>query len=562
MMSDSADANCAEAEPLKGQQEEEETDRSSGCGCAGKTGVAKLSGWRTATLLLSLFICLSVVFAFSFILPCPVRAQYSATWNLTLHNAVTYKFLAFGDASKDKVQDVFVTYKSSEGHMNTSCIEKGLSSPCLFLLAVDGAVGNPLWETPLTAEFQWAECGVGGVNGEKLCVVAHGDKLTPVNMHTGEFVWNRAPPLVANSHLPVISLPDLNKDKTNDIAVLSYSTTNTPSGTELVFFSGETGEVIGSSKDVGVAPGQMRSHMQFSTASKAQYILLHTDRGLYAVSLATLVTRAGLTSNLQKDKSWEQRADQQGLITLYNSSSDPLQSVLRVRGGYSSSSRSLLLHTQSTVMHFDAQKLSVTWTSNASNLISTPSFGNFNTDEDPDVVLEENQGNNTKRVVILDGQTGGVLWEVIMSFNPDDPQPGTILTLNSFSVFMLWGESYTHDNHTSVEGKQHSSYLLHPLHETVLLERRNSAQNIITFQALLLERSRHACYFVLTGQDGAQTGVGSEQVILTKRKIKGDVDESGVLGVGVSGTLGGDVSSQADYVKEAFYRLRFSDPAQ
>ncbi|KAF5889367.1 protein FAM, partial [Clarias magur] len=322
-MSDSADANCAEAEPLKGQHEEEETDRSSGCGCTGKTGVAKLSGWRTAMLLLSLFICLSVVFAFSFILPCP---------------------------------------------------------------------------------------------------------------------------------------------------------------TELVFFSGKTGEVIGSSKDVGVAPGQVRSHMQFSTSSKAQYILLHTDRGLYAMSLAWLVIRANLTSNLEEDKSWKQRANEQGLITLYNSSSDPLQSVLRVRGGYSSSSRSLLLHTQSTVMLFDTNKLGVTWTSNASNLISTPSFGNFNTDEDPDVVLEEDQGNNTKRVVILDGQTGGVLWKVIMPFNSDDPQPATILTLNSFSVFMLWGESHTHDNHTSLEGEQHSSYLLHPLHETVLLERRNSAQNIITFQ--------------------------------------------------------------------------------
>ncbi|KAG7336445.1 hypothetical protein KOW79_001138 [Hemibagrus wyckioides] len=554
-MSDSAD-HTMEAEPLKNHQEE--MGGPNGRGCTGKVGVSKLSGWRTAAFLLSMFICLGVVFAFSFILPCPVRPQYEPTWNLTVPAAVTYDFLAIGDANKDKVLDVFLIYKSSEGLKNHTCIGEGLSSPCLFILAVDGTDGKLLWETPLVAEFDWAECGVGGAKGKEgnLCVVAHAGYLTTTDIHTGKILSSS---LVSNSNPPVISLPDLNNDKTTDFAVLA-------SATELVFFSGKSGDMIGSKVDVGVASREMKSHLQFSTVSEAQYLLLHTVRGLYAVSLGRLAAkpRSGLDSNLKSEKSWEQRADSEGFITLYDSA--PLQSVLKVRGGYSSSSPSLLLQTNSTVMLFDTQKLSITWTTNTSKLISTPSFGQFNKNGVPDIVLEEDQGNDTKRVVIVDGQEGSVLWEVFLPFHFNYPQPASVLSLNYYSVFMLWGDTHTHTDNMSSEVEDHSSYLLHPLHSDVLLERRNPAQHIITSKALLLERGRHACYLVLSGEDGAQNkGAGLDRmqpVVLTKRKIKEDVSESSVIGVGGAGRLGGDVSGQAESVKEAFYRLRFSDQTQ
>lgn len=47
-----------------------------------------------------------------------------------------------------------------------------------------------------------------------------------------------------------------------------------------------------------------------------------------------------------------------------------------------------------------------------------------------------------------------------------------------------------------------------------------------------------------------------EPVILTKRKIKDDVSESGVLGVEADEPISEDTEKS---VKEAFYRLRFSD---
>lgn len=51
--------------------------------CSGSLGLAKLSHWRTAAFFFSLFLCLTIVFAFSFIIPCPVRPQYLSVWNRT-----------------------------------------------------------------------------------------------------------------------------------------------------------------------------------------------------------------------------------------------------------------------------------------------------------------------------------------------------------------------------------------------------------------------------------------------------------------------------------------------
>lgn len=76
--------------------------------------------------------------------------------------------------------------------------------------------------------------------------------------------------------------------------------------------------------------------------------------------------------------------------------------------------------------------------------------------------------------------------------------------------------------------------------------------------ATLLEQGRHACYLVLSGPDGRQHEESheTEPVILTKRKIKDDVSESGILGVAADEPISEDMEKS---VKEAFHMLRFSD---
>ncbi|KAK2870460.1 hypothetical protein Q8A67_024852 [Cirrhinus molitorella] len=537
-----ASGRSFEAEPLKGGEAEGGVSKEKGC--TEKLKFSHLTGWRTAAFLLSLFLCLAVVFAFSFILPCPVRPQYKSTWNCTLRYAATYDFLAVEDANEDKVLDVFFIYKDAEASRNT-CLSEDLSIPCLVLTAVDGTDGKTLWERPLAADFDWVECGVKGLGHQGTgCLVAHADNLTAIDKKTGLIKWQQSRSALMNGNLPLITVPDLNADKTEDFAILSYNP-ETHMQSELVFFSGKSGDQIGS--NVYVDWNGVFGHQQFKTASGAPYLLLLTKSGLNAVSMRSLEALADLKSALKEEKSWEEKSDKStGLISLYQS--DSLKRVMVYPG---SGSPSLLIQTGSSVSLLHTDKLNIAWTTNTSTLLSVPTFGHFDKDGIPDIMIEEDTGNKTKRVLVLSGSTGVVMWEVNLLFWTPSPRPASVLTLNTYSVFMLWGQS--HDNQTN---EMQSSFLLHPRYSQLLLERRNPSQNIISFKATLLERGRHACYLVLTGPDGRQRAELGETdpVILTKRKIKDDVPESGVLRVGAD-----ELTVKEAELKEAFYRLRFSD---
>ncbi|TRY92897.1 hypothetical protein DNTS_005711 [Danionella cerebrum] len=518
--------------------------------CAGRLGLSHLSGWRTAALLLSLFLCLLVVFAFSFILPCPVRPQYHSSWNHTLPDAVTYDFLAVEDTNEDKVLDVFFIYKDADASRNT-CLAADLFAPCLVLTAVDGTDGKPLWERALAPEFDWVECGVKGLGrkGKSGCLVAHADNLTAIDKQSGGIMWQRPRSPVINGNLPLINFPDLNSDGKEDFAVLTYNpeaTSFTPTPTELVFFSGQSGDQIGSRVDVEVIG--IFAHLQFRTSNGAPYLLLLTDSGLYAVSLGRLAVLAGLDSGMKRERSWEETSDDHnGFVALYPSAS--LKRVLTVYG--SGSPASLLIQTDSSISLLHTDSLKMAWSTNTSALLSTPTFGQFDKDGFPDIMIEENTGNNSKRVRVLSGRSGDVLWQVDLLSWTSNPRPASVLTLNTYSVFMLWGQS--HSNQTN---EKHSSFLLHPRYAKLLLERRSSAHNIVSFKATLLERGRHAAYLVLSGPDGRQHSSNSEPVILSKRKIKMDVRESKVYGVSSEEPISEDAESS---VREAFHRLRFSD---
>lgn len=82
--------NAAEADPLKRGEEGGDPGPATELrkkGCKEVIGFAKLTHWRTAVFFFSLFLCLTIVFAFSFIIPCPVRPQYLASWNRTYNNS-------------------------------------------------------------------------------------------------------------------------------------------------------------------------------------------------------------------------------------------------------------------------------------------------------------------------------------------------------------------------------------------------------------------------------------------------------------------------------------------
>lgn len=186
---------------------------------------------------------------------------------------------------------------------------------------------------------------------------------------------------------------------------------------------------------------------------------------------------------------------------------------------------------------------------------SEPSFGHYNKDSVLDVVIEEDAGNNSKRVrsatcvtnnlflvllnvryklpshsstndslemiicclfnhssphvqvVILDGVSGGVLWEVPLLATPNSPRPASIHTTNGYSIFVFWGLKTENTSVSALVLLQENIrcslsldanlsentcfqlltsdrriYMLHPVYSKVLLEATSSAEHIVKFK--------------------------------------------------------------------------------
>lgn len=535
--------HATEGDPLKREDGVEagrttsSTELKKGCK---DLGFAKLTHWRTAVFFFSLFLCLTVVFAFSFVIPCPVRPQYLESWSRNFSDTATYNFLSIEDASKDKVNDVFFVLKSSTGSLNNSCVGEGLPSPCVFVLAVDGTHGESLWERALEPEFHWTQCGLekDSFRGWD-CLVSHSDLLTALD-NKGEVRWKQ-PQSGLHSSLPVLSLPDLDGDKVGDVALVAHK----PIQTEVIFLSGKTGSQIGST--VTLDATKTDNHLLYRTKGGSYYVLLEKDSGLFGLALWRIATKAGIeAARLTKDKHWESKASETtGLVHVYKS--DQVKKVLK----NAEKERSNLVIVTGTEVAEINGNMEILWTYNATSILSTPGFGHFNKDGILDVVIEEGVVNDTKRVIIVDGASGAVLWEVSLQASPNSPRPASIHTTNYFSVFMFWGLLPTHTNSSGPVTSDRRAYMLHPLYSKVLLESPNVVDHIIAFKATLLEHGRHAAYFTLTGP-GAEGAEGT--VVLTKRKLKQDVPHSRVIRIGSSGDTETD-----ENIKEAFNRLRFSD---
>ncbi|CAL8264222.1 unnamed protein product [Arctogadus glacialis] len=552
MENSTATQTSTEVEPLKGGADKVEAGLTASqmdlkTSCREGLTFAKLSHWRTAIFFFSLFLCLTIVFAFSFVIPCPVRPQYLSTWNRTFYQAATYDFLAIEDANKDKVMDVVFVLKEVVGSQNNTCAGEGLPGPCVVAVAVAGTDGETLWERRLAPELHWAQCGLGGEQQSAGwdCLLFHSDRLTALDKTSGAVVWQRSHPPGPSSTLPVLLLPDLDGDGVGEVALVCPGSPQT----QVWILSGRTGEQLGAS--VGVASVGVAStghHLLHTTDEGVHLVLLQRETGLYGVGLWSVANQAreGLEAGLKEDRHWDTRANAPfDLVPVYT------QGAVRevVRTGSPQQPSSLLLVAGGELVLLDGDKLQRLWGVNTSGVLRTPSFGHFDKDGVPDVVVEQDGGNGSRRLVVLSGASGARLWEVSLLPGPECPPPASVLTLTSVSVFMFWGLLLPAGNRSVAPGDCRS-YMLHPLHPSVLMETPNTMEtpdvmeHILAFRATLLERGRHACYFLLTEGGGG--------VMLRKRKLKEDVVISRVHRLSVT-------TETDETVKQAFSRLRFSD---
>ncbi|XP_051488475.1 protein FAM234A isoform X1 [Apus apus] len=509
--------------------------------------LSRLSRWRTAAFFISLFLCLIIVFAFSFIIPCPERPVSERTWFRNYDNAVAYKFLAIEDVNKDKVQDVIFAFKAGNGSssFNTSCLDEGLPSPCAFLAAVSGTNGRVLWERPAAREVEWLECGIqqlGEAKAPGCLLMGKPEALTAVDLQTGEVQWRQSSDLGANYTIlpPVAVIPDVDSDGVQDLIIFIA----TGNKVKTFIHSGKNGKQIGSPGSLDV---DGKAHYFRQNLVSSSYFLFYTENSLYAYSLKDLYSAAtGMERklpSLEQDPQWEKNIDP---ITrrLALLSSRGIRYLARIPRG---SRENILVVSSEVATLVNTQNLQTLWTLNASRVLSEPLLGYYK----PDVlglVLESEIEPNRKKVMIVESGSGAVQWDLKLNWRAGSPGPATLSTADHRSAFLLWGEYQAAGNQTRSRTPLQKLYLFHPSYTNVLLELRNSTDQIIGFTAALFERSRHACYVLLRGpQPGEEPGL----VSLMKRKLKEDVSQSRVI------WLNQVAVDTEQYVRDRLYRMRF-----
>ncbi|XP_059717787.1 protein FAM234A [Haemorhous mexicanus] len=510
------------------------------------SGLSRLSRWRTAAFFISLFLCLIIVFAFSFIIPCPERPVSERTWFQYFNSTVPYPFLAIADVSEDKVQDVLFAFKSSNSsRFNMSCLDEGLPSPCAFIAAVSGRNGSVLWESPAAEDMQWLQCDIQqlGTAATPGCLVVEKPlSLTAVSLNTGEVLWRQPRDFGANYTVltPLSVIPDVDNDRVQDLIIFI-----TKEGQVKIFiYSGKTGQQIGSMGSLRVDGIARYVRLQLHSSS---YFLFYTEKSVYAYSLGDLCsTVVGVQVKLpsfQLDSHLEKNIDRAThLLSLLRF--EDIRYLAKVPGR---SRDNILVVDSETATLIRTKDLHAVWTLNVSRVLSEPLLGYYKPDG-RGVVLESEIGSNRKKVMIVESESGAIQWELKLNSGPGSPGPATLSTADHRSAFLMWGDYQEPGNETRPRAPLQKLYLFHPSYTNVVLELRNSTDQIIAFTAALFERSRHACYVLLRGP---QPGEGPGPVSLMKRKLKEDVAVSRVV------WLRRTPGDEEQHIRDRLYRMRF-----
>ncbi|KAB1251880.1 Protein FAM234A [Camelus dromedarius] len=547
-MMDSKDLE-AEIHPLKneerkpqenlGNQEKKETNLKT-------PPPSRLSRCRMVAFFLSLFICLFVVFVVSFIIPCPERPLSQGVWMLHYNEAVAYDFLATEDVNKDRIQDILFLYKNinSSNNFSQSCADEGFSSPCTFVAAVSGANGTILWERPAAQDRALVECAVpqprdSGASSACVLLGRLGSFLA-VDLFTGETLWNHPSHFGGSVSVlsPLLQVPDIDADGAPDLLVLTREERQI-SG---YIYSGSTGQQVGHPGSLGV-DGASGSVLHVTRAG-AHYVLLPCANSLCGCSVKGLYEKVtGRASTLRRDPFWEDMLNATS-HRLHPHSSGAVRYLMHVPG---KAGKDLLLVSSEACVLLDGQDMTPRWTFSPAWVLRKPILGHYKPDT-PALVIENGTGAD-RQILLLDLGSGAILWSQALPGLHGDPPAASLPTADHRSAFFFWGLQELEDaNHTEPGAALHHLYMFHPTLPGVLLELTNISANIVAFQVVLLEPSRHAACILLTGPTSPDA---PGRVSMTKHKVRDLVLSSRVVHL----ARGGPDSDQA--IRDWFSRLRY-----
>ncbi|XP_056392937.1 protein FAM234A [Hyla sarda] len=509
--------------------------------------LSRLSKIRTAAFFGALFLCLAAVFAFSFIIPCPVRPFSQRTWSLQYNNSVGYPFLATEDVNKDNVQDVLFIFKTdSASQLNVSCADEGFQSPCFFLSALSGTNGSTLWVRPVSDDdVQLVECSIhnlGGGDSVGCLVIRKSGFILAIDSTTGHALWEKPTGFVAGFTVikPVLKIPDVDRDGIEDLMVFIFAENELQSAV----FSGKNGDRIG--QKWTISTDQPSGYYTHVTKSKAYYVLFYKGSSIAAYSVSGLCSHtAGLEAKpTGQDSDWEaQMNSSTGFIPLMaSSSSGNILYILNVPGRYYNN----ILVVKSEVSELlDGQKFQTLWSVNTTNILSKPALGFFKRDV-LSIMMELETGMNRKKVIIVDSNSGALQWEYDLSLGIARQNPAVLNTGDHRSTFLFWGVNSPEPN--NITELEENLFMFHPSHPKALLQLNNHTENIIMFRAALFERSRHACYVLITGPN---TTEDPGTLMVSKRKLKEDISNAKVIWFGTE-----EVNTEA--IRDEFFRMRYT----
>ncbi|MEE6512603.1 hypothetical protein FKM82_019700 [Ascaphus truei] len=513
---------------------------------------------RTTVFLLTVVISMVMVLICAFLIPCPRKDQLNF-WNLSVGEETGVSSpLELFDVNNDGVPDILLSVLAPKSNMS-----QGVSS----VVALSGTNSSTLWSTRSQGDLRSIQCGrlALGSPQNNTCILTGTSKLLrALRASSGRTLWTMSANHMSGGTVaaPAVILPDLDEDHTSDLLVLTIGETQPDLGFLLV--SGRTGKPLGGMVKYGISgEGKLLGPLAHYTGGGAIYILFGFGN-LQAVALrdiyALAKNRDSFPSVLQKkEPDWEKRrsGNLSQLIDVYSAGVEFLQTV-QVPG---SNCSDLLVTTSEGLTLLRGQDLEQRWSRRLKNVHSQPETGYFNSDGNLDFLLQVQSNNGVKKIIVVDGTSGEILWEWEVSWHSQEAKAASVLTAEGKSVFLFWGEGsppYNNSQAPNTKGDlqwHRHLYMLYPTYPSVLLDLSNITTTIMASAVGINELEKDAFLVTVTAEE--EQGISEKlprPLAVSKMGLRWALSHSRALSLGNS-----NMRPKLEDVKRILTRLKFTN---